>query len=237
MSTIATRDFTNIAKLQIRKYGNSRIDHIVVCRKPLQKGLDMALNFLSQGSWEDLKKEYGYEQFFHLSLLIFLTEGYSIVLEKNSVITISRNEGRENEEGIELMNVEKSYNKNTTFAVFLKNARTYMGDKFFYYEALPSDGRKEANNCQNFVKSCLYANQMMSESLRNFIYQPIEELASKLPWFVNKLVKLITDLGGLMDDAMSNLRSPFHYKKGGIISTQRRNRIHRSLVNYQKIKR
>src|SRR5689334_18492037 len=98
MTTEATKDYSYRFNKQLQLYGQYKITKIVICRKPIMKMIDTVLNFLSRNGWDDLKTKYGYDSMFHLSLIIWLETGFSVVLEKLSIITLSRNEGRENED-------------------------------------------------------------------------------------------------------------------------------------------
>ena len=62
-------------------------------RVPLTKMLDRAINVLSFGSWGKLKKKYGYDQMFHLSMVLRLDNNTNVSMEKLEVPTIKPGDG------------------------------------------------------------------------------------------------------------------------------------------------
>lgn len=191
----------------IKKYGNEKITHVQVLRTPIVSVIDKAMNFLSLGKFNEIKKKYGYDAFFHLYMILTLQNGTRIRLEKHDVITMTivfenapaflksnaeprleeMTEDPKSQPNTDVYDIH--HVSNVTFNEFLDNTLKYMGkDKMFIYDGVD-------NNCQVFVKSCLEANNMMTSDLHKFIMQD----ASEVPFFTKYISKKVTDLAHRSD--------------------------------------
>lgn len=169
----------------VATYGSKTVTGVVIGRKPIFDWIHTALGVLSLGKWQELMKKYGFDKFFHLFLIISLDDGTKIKIEKNEVITLTKNP--KVEPGTELLEVGRPPNQ-PTLSTWLERTKKLMGDKFYNYDALGG------NNCQNFVMSMLQANGQFNPETKNFVYQDITELSRDLDSFTRKFAKSITDL-------------------------------------------
>lgn len=170
------------------RYGNDVIESIEIRRNPISSFLDKALNVLSFGSWADLKKKYGYDQFFHLFLVISLKTGKKFLLEKNQTINLSESIPKEAQGDLDIVPIPNDLTLNT----MLERTRKRMGDdKYFIYDPFKQ-------NCQDFVLNFLIANNLSNTDRANFIKQDVEELSKGLG-IVPALGRKITDLAGWLD--------------------------------------
>lgn len=214
MTTVAQRNYTPHARRLLDALGHQEIRRIQVVRQPIKQIYEVLLNILSALSWSQLKAKYGYETFFHLSLLIQIG-GRNYTLEKNSVLEITQTQGLENEAGVEIKQVPMT-RRNITFGELIGTTRHLMGDQnFFGYEALSTDGRTIPNNCQTFVMAVLRANYLLTPDLKEWIFQDMEHLAAELPDFTKRISKAITDLASLLNSGVSHVQNALGYKEGG----------------------
>ncbi len=174
----------------LSKYGNQKIKSVTIFRKPIFDYVHVALGLLSAGQWQQLMKKYGFDNFFHLGVIVELNDGNSIKIEKNEVIELTLNPKITAE--MELMYLKlPNIMKGVTLNRFLDNTRHSMGTNYFPYDPFK-------NNCQVFVMNLLNANSLLSVNpgAKQFIYQDIEELSKELSSFAQSVSGIITDIAG-----------------------------------------
>jgi hypothetical protein len=200
-------DFSVKTKANLDKFGDYRINYIQIRRVPVSSTLELVLQGVSGGEWERLKKKYGFDHFFHLSMVVGLQGAKDIVLntgrkmkvakqlaiEKLEVVSV--NENVIAGEGMETQDVPlagKSFSINDMF----RKARDRVGDEtFFAYSALGK------NNCQDFIALLLDVEGLYRAPEKEFIYQNISELVAELPAFTKGFAQTVTDLGALVNKA------------------------------------
>ena len=180
--------YTNASKSSLDKVGNKIITKIDVVRKPVQEFVDKALKVFTLGKWEDLKKKYGYEQFFHLAIVCELEGGDRVKIEKNERIDVSilwSVSGTEESLNVPLDGMMVSVNE------IMDKTRQRVGNaQFFLYDAFGD------RNCQSFIRDLLQTIGIYNETVKEFLYQPVDKLAMEIPGFSKKISKGITTFGG-----------------------------------------
>ena len=184
--------YNNTSSKTINQYGDNEILELKIMRTPINSMIDKALNFLSFNKWDSLKKKYGFDQLFHLSLVATVKDSENlknIIMEKNEVVNVST--GYKTSPKTQLFNLPK-INKKITVRQLLENARQKVGDNlFFLYDAF-------TNNCQFFIKYLLESSGLMTPEAQNFLFQDISELVKELPSYLPKVARSVTDLGGIV---------------------------------------
>jgi len=176
------------------KYGQNIVTNITIRRAPIKGMLNSALEFITGGRWNKLGQKYGYDSFYHLSMVMNLDGVRQAVLEKNQVLNLSSSFSQRGDEDIMPVN-----GGGMKLIDLMENTRKRMGDNaFFTYTPF-------GNNCQNFLNNVLSANGLITPELRKFIDQPIDELVKELPSYVAPLAKGLTDIGAVGDLAIQNL--------------------------------
>jgi hypothetical protein len=171
--------------------GGDEIRSIKVCRTPVSERTENMLKMISGSAWDRLKREQGFDKFFHLFMVLDVG-GKLLHLEKNELIHLAYYPSP-CEDGMDV-----PLNRAETLNEFMANTRAYMGDKrYFEYDAL-------VNNCQVFVKSNLEANGLLTPQLNKFIYQDLSGLIAGLPSHVAPLSKALTDVAGMVNTAIQN---------------------------------
>ena len=177
----------------LNRYGNMSISNITLRRAPIKSAINTMLNFLSFGKWNELRKKYGYDTFYHLSM-VFNVANTTAVLEKNQVINLST--GYNQQPDTEVMPIQSP--PNITVNDLMENTRKAMGDtNFFTYDAF-------TNNCQIFLMNVLKANGLLTDSAKSFIVQPIENLVKELPSYMKPVARALTDVAAVGDIALQN---------------------------------
>ena len=159
-----------------------------VVRTPIQKLISTALNLLSAGKFDMLKKKYSYDNLFHLSLMCNVGGKY-IYVEKNEVVNVSPTFTITSQS--EIRNVPLN-NKSITINQMLQNTLDAIGDnRFFTYDAFE-------NNCQDFLINILKNNNLGNNSIYLFIKQDISGILRDLPPGLPKIARTITDIGAIV---------------------------------------
>lgn len=167
------------------QYKDKNITALDVRREPVAKMVQKVINFVTGGALDSAKKDLGYDDVFHLYLVMTI-DGKQILIEKN-----------------EKINISDSFNKNSNyesspvsmdgpivFDTFLNTAREKMGDHdFFQYSA-------KNQNCQMFITGLLKSNGLGSAENFAFINQDTQALFERLPGWAEAASQGLTDLGG-----------------------------------------
>ena len=174
----------------LKKYGNHKIMVLQINRAPIYDSINKALNLLSLGKWNKVRKEFNYDTLFHLSLIatILMEDGKTykrILIEKNQQINISdKPKIYDDTEFITILTTTKDL----TINGMLNNTIEKIGkEHFFTYDAF-------SLNCQDFIKSILASNNLYTKKIDDFVYQELTDLVENLPSYVPITSRLITDL-------------------------------------------
>lgn len=201
---VRINNYSDKTKNILAQYGEYPIIRLVLRRVPIAFALNLALQGISAGEWERLKQKYGFDKFYHLSMIVSLKGAKEIVLRNGKklkqnkqlsiekVEVVSVKDEVSGTEGMELQNViipkDKVFNINDMF----KKAREKVGDaKFFSYSALGQ------NNCQDFIALLLDVEGLYNEEEKLFVYQDISELVKELPTTTKVITQGLTDVGAL----------------------------------------
>lgn len=197
-------DFNNTSRKTLQDYGQYDIHSMYIQRAPISSAINTALNIVSLGQWNRVRKEANYDRLFHLSLVVNIhkdNQFIPIILEKNEAVNISSQFKKF--PGSETFSVPmRGYSKadysrkvrgqsvkSLTLNELVNNALNKVGkQKFFLYDAF-------TNNCQYFIMYLLEYSGLLTPQSKGFIFQPMEEIVKKLPGYVPKMARFITDLG------------------------------------------
>ena len=193
----------------INKYGDNKIVDICLYREKLAKPVNFLVNAISLGQFNKIKNRYGYDDMFHLMMVITLDNNVPILLEKNEVINI--HEYPNISQSAEKMELNTPFNFNTTFKQFLDNAQNFMGADYFSYDPMK-------NNCQRYIKSLIIANPPLErenpESIK-FVEQDTTGLQRDLSPTSQRIFKATTDLAAKLNVLAKgkgfNSDNPNHY--------------------------
>jgi hypothetical protein len=171
-------------------YGIFAISKIYICREPLAKGVEMFVNIFTRGKYNKLKNDLHYDKVFHLYLMILLSNGMWMLLEKNErpVLKPSEISKVNNYEHLSVALQPDTI----TLREFVENAITLMGDnEFFIYDSITS-------NCQKFVTDVLSSNNLWSTNYDLFVNQSINKSLEKVNG-LKDVFRKITDVGAIFD--------------------------------------
>jgi hypothetical protein len=162
----------------ISKYKDYKIVHILGAKQPIESSVQWLANIISSGKYEQAKSKLGYDNFFHVYLILRLEDGTKLKLEKNEVINIEVITGLQKNTG--------SYNigdTNIRLGDFLSRGQQLMGpDKYFDYDPFN-------NNCQIYLLSLLKANGLINKDISDFFGQDAQTVSQELGVLVSGLFK------------------------------------------------
>lgn len=206
---------TTPAQDTLNKIGNQPISRIQIKRFPVAAFIESFFQLITAGQWGQVKQKYGYDNFYHLALVLYYKSGQSFQMNIRGFVgddmmggfePIAPNEFRFTIEKLELINIQRSTSikpntdyldvplngKTITLNEMINRTRTMMGDeKFFTYDAF-------TNNCQVFVKNLLQSVGLLTPQAMSFLFQPVDKLIKELPGYTPQVARFVTDLGGLM---------------------------------------
>lgn len=81
----ARRDVPPKFRDTLSKYHDETIKKLIIRRQPIQKGVKTLVDILSLGKLSKNQKKLHYDDLYHLSMIIVLSSGKLLLLEKNAV--------------------------------------------------------------------------------------------------------------------------------------------------------
>ena len=186
---------------------NVEIKTLQVGRTPLKQWVNTALNIITAGQWNRVKKEVGYDKMFHLYLII----NGKFLIEKNEVFNVKAYSPSSGEEKIEIP-VAKPITIGEMFSN-VKNPENFYSN----YDAFK-------NNCQDAVMYLLQQNNQsfnVTADIKRFIKQDVSSLLQNQKIRESsKTVKNITNIGATMNKLLQYVSGgKLSFAHGGIVPT------------------
>ena len=178
-------DYPPSVKTIINKFKDEKIIGVSLRRKELISLYGKILNAVTKNEFQKRLAEEPKDKLFHISIWITLSNGKTILAEKNEVINMVINPKSVKEQ----QQQNASIPSNTSFMEFFEKARQQVGDgKFFGYQAIN-------NNCGNWIEYLLKANGIDSQATHDFIGQDAKKLLDGFPT-IRKVMNTLTDVAG-----------------------------------------
>jgi len=167
----------------LKAHGEEKITSLKVGRTPISKYLDLVLDAMSAGKYNQVKKKLAYDKFFHLYVII--NDKY--VLEKNELFN-QRSYSPDSEEQTININI----GRDTDINEFLKRASE--GDEKSFYRDYDAFG----DNCQKMVIRLLSKNGFLSPEVRKFVLQDLGSVVKEIEPTAER-AKNITNVASLLN--------------------------------------
>ena len=170
----------------LEKDGEQIITKIEVCRVPISGAFSKGLNILTLGRLKREMKKKGYDNLYHLYMVLYLANGKVYSLEKNQRVNVleGKKEGPADACGPSL-----TYGKES-LGQFLMDAESRKIKGFYRYNAFK-------DNCQKWIYDIMNSNQITQ--FNKFILQDVSTLA---PAYLSRILRGITDVAGAVDYAI-----------------------------------
>ncbi len=193
---ILTGTYLNYYPRSMRKFltspiGNENILSLRVGRVPLTKATSTVLNLVTFGGWDKAKAKLGYDNVFHLYLVI--NDKYR--LERNHITTMYGYSKPSDEQSVIV-----PLSQEITISELLNKTAAQVGPGLQRYSG-------SSNNCQDFVIQVLSANNLLTENLRTFIKQDIESIYEHLPFYAKWVSNLVTDTAHKIEKTREDVTS------------------------------
>ena len=195
-------------------------------RKPISSKINLALNVVSLNQFQRNLDNTPYDELFHLSLDVELSNNKVVKIEKLERVSITYISKFDNIPGdnsaIQLPKI--------TLNEFINNGYLEMKDKFFSYSGF-------SNNCQSFLLGLLRGSNALTPAAQHFIKQDTERLFENIPW-TRRIMDTITGLAAKADIIAQGGNIPEHIKtyKQFALYIYEHNYKHRGVTYQQMIK-
>lgn len=187
----AREGYNNKCLKNIKLYGDKPIKKIIVVRTPLSTVATVLGKVVSLGQMEEIMKKEGIDRFFHIGIVATLEDDMMLLIEKNSVINIEpigKLAGNS-----EIMDVDLKGKSLTMNDLLDKGYEMAINkEEWWLYNAF-------SWNCQAFISLMLRANGIMTEELKEFLYQDLSKVLKQLYPTSQKIIKGTTDLSAVVD--------------------------------------
>ena len=182
------------AQATLDQYALWTVTGLVVRRDPVQKALSTVMNLVSLGAWNRARAQYGFDDVFHLGLLIDLeapdrSARARVLAEKNEVINLGT--PKPVQERTQELRIPPP-RPPVTLGDFWAKAAAAKGPSFYLYDAFH-------NNCQDFVLGLLHANGAATDEAEKFVKQRLEQVIAQQPSWLGKVANAVTNLGARVD--------------------------------------
>ena len=175
----------------LQRHGQQRVVKLSVGREPIGGVISALLNLLSRGAYDEAKRKLGYESVYHTYLLLELSNGQPVTLERNHVVEL-RPASTKKQRG-QLLQVPM-YAQPTLAEVVTRAEQRQPG--FWQYS-------HDSNNCQALVNTVLQSSPEVSKQAvaeANVFYrQDSAALAASIGIVGNHVAKQLTDLAASGD--------------------------------------
>ncbi len=165
----------------LKAHGSEPITSLKVRRAPISNNINIALNLLSLGQWDKSRAKYGYDDLFHLGLIV--NDIYAI----QRIGRVSVNYKDPDAPRTEFLNLPVP--AGLTMKSMLEQTLQRVGPKvFFSYDPF-------TYNCQGFLRTVLETVGLFTPEVERFVYQPVDALLREQPGYVQSVAHVLTNFG------------------------------------------
>lgn len=181
----------------LSQYGTQPIVNLKLCKEVVQENTEFLIKALSgKDTWEQAKRNNGFDRFYHLFLIATLDSGQQLHIEKNEIMRVSTNP-RPCPDALDLGPPRTGMTVNQ----MMERTRQRIGDNaFFTYDPF-------ANNCQSFIGNLLTTLGSYTQPARDFVYQDISGLREELPSYAKTIARGLTDTAAFFNTGLQKLKS------------------------------
>lgn len=191
----------------LRANGSKYIKSIKICRKPIMRVIDKLFNILSLGQFNEVKSQLGYDDLFHLYMIVTFQDNTSCIVEKNQDINITSYYSFDNDNCINVDIGRKVLNLN----YLLNNTMRVMKKNYYSYNSF-------YNNCQDYIYSIVNSNKLATPQINEFIKQNAPELLKSLPSYTSAIANATTKTASYINRFIQGLTfGRVGFKRGGLI--------------------
>lgn len=165
----------------LKAHGSEPITSLKIRRAPISNNINTALNLLSLGKWNESRAKYGYDDLFHLALIV--NDTYAI----QRIGRVSVNFKDPDAPRTEFLQLPVP--AGVTMRSMLEQTIQRVGPKiFFSYDPFTA-------NCQGFLKNVLETIGLYTPEVERFVFQPVDALLREQPGYVQTIAHVGTNIG------------------------------------------
>jgi hypothetical protein len=165
----------------LKAHGSEPITSLKIRRAPISNNINTALNLLSLGKWNESRAKYGYDDLFHLGLIV--NDKYAI----QRIGRVSVNFKDPDAPRTEFLQLPVP--AGVTMSSMLEQTIQRVGPKiFFSYDPFTA-------NCQGFLKNVLETIGLYTPEVERFVFQPVDALLREQPGYVQTIAHVGTNIG------------------------------------------
>ena len=215
-TSLVSNKYTTATQNWINKNKDNTVRTLTVRRAPIAKGLTLTFDLITAGRWSPGVKAAGYDNMYHLSMVITNQDGKPSQLEKLANLNYTDTVTEQPDTVYRNIPVPSGI----IIGEMLAKTHAAMGDdKYFKYDAF-------SYNCQNFIYNLLKANGMGTQADYDWLLQPISVLLANEPGFLPGLAKTVTNIGAIWGTLFGGgEKRPTLHKDGDKYSIQYKGRI------------
>lgn len=174
-------DFPPKVRKIIKDNYDKKVQGITVAKEPVQKAVQTLFNWITLGKLNEKAKDLGYDDLYHLFMLVHLADK-TLLVQKNEVVDIHE---------VHMSTLPKEHMRavvsvDITFGKLMENAVKAVGPSIYLYNVA-------TNNCQKFVTDVLKSSHLLTPELNKFINQDIDKLIKAQPGFAQTIANLTTE--------------------------------------------
>ena len=180
----------------LEKYGQIKINDIMICKTPIQETFNTILNAVSFGKWEETKNKLNYDQMYHLFMICKLEGGLYARIEKNQVLNCALVDpsSYKTAKCIQLTNYYGMIPINLN-QMHQRALNTVGKERLYLYNA-------SSTNCQLFINDLLENSGLMNDNVKQFVLQSADKLISSLPPLVQNFIHGVTNAASFFDHVL-----------------------------------
>jgi len=180
----------------IEENKDKTIESMTLYRSPIMSVIKKLLYVLSFGRINDQElKKIGYDDLYHLYMIVQFSDDTRAILEKNQNINVS-DDIQTRGQGAESLSVPLS--NRPTLGEVLDNTQRRMGKRYFQYDF-------KTSNCQDWLDNLLRANALATPETTAFIKQNIGQLLETLPPDVTQTARATTQIAAVVNRGLQAL--------------------------------
>lgn len=212
LNPLISKSIPSKVQSMLDKYGDKKIKYIWVGKNAVKSTYLEIIDALSLGTFSKLKNSLGYDNIYHLFLLLQLEDDTKLKLEKIQVVNLEIYYKEPYEQMMNVLGFDPSTTRRTHLTqeqVLYKQFERIKDLNEFYNNGitqLRKDGKEpylydiRDNNCQIFVDAMLTANALNSSKLKAFVMQSADKIIDGLPIYLRPIIDGLTDLGGFLSN-------------------------------------
>ena len=168
--------------------GHLLITGIVAKRVPLPSVYENILNVVTLSKWKEEKEKYDLKQLYHTYFILFFENNKKCILEKNEVVILTG-------ALVQDTDLTESQDINIVRPLSLNDLINNTVEKVDDFNFWVYD--QNINNCNQFCIDILQSNGILTEDVKQFLYQNVEELFNSLPKYIDKVIDGTTTLASI----------------------------------------